>query len=103
VRERNVPTPVGEVLLRHIFVLNTLQYIKPTETPWPRTAIAVNADSLATWFEDVAWEIAKRNVALELMVDDQDYTLPLLARRRRWVVFQCQMNFLWDSWPSPLR
>jgi LysR family transcriptional regulator (chromosome initiation inhibitor) len=85
VREGNVPTPAGEVLLRHIRVLkvleaDTLQYIKPTETQRPRIAIAVNADSLATWFEEVAWEIAKRNVALELMVDDQDYTLPLLAR-----------------------
>ncbi|PYE25444.1 LysR family transcriptional regulator [Paraburkholderia silvatlantica] len=46
----------------------------------PRVTIAVNADSLATWFEAVAWEIAERNVALELIVDDQDYTLPLLAK-----------------------
>jgi len=46
----------------------------------PRVAIAVNADSLATWFEAVAWEIAEKNVALELIVDDQDYTLPLLAK-----------------------
>lgn len=84
-REGNIPTPAGEVLLRHIRLLkvleaDTLQYIKPTETQRPRIAIAVNADSLATWFEEVAWEIAKKNVALELMVDDQDYTLPLLAR-----------------------
>lgn len=85
VRDGNTPTPAGEALLRHIRMLkvleaDTLQRIKPTDTQWPRIAIAVNADSLATWFEMVAWEVAKRNVALELMVDDQDYTLPLLAR-----------------------
>lgn len=85
VREGNVPTPAGEVLLRHIRVLkvleaDTLQYIKPMGTQRPRISIAVNADSLATWFEAVAWEIAEGGVALELMVDDQDHTLPLLAR-----------------------
>lgn len=83
--EGNIPTPAGEVLLRHIRVLkvleaDTLQYIKPMGTERPRISIAVNADSLATWFEDVACEIAKSGVSLELMVDDQDHTLPLLAR-----------------------
>ncbi|AIP30716.1 lysR substrate binding domain protein [Paraburkholderia xenovorans LB400] len=58
----------------------TQQQIKPTDGMHPRVAIAVNADSLATWFEAVAWEIAERNVALELIVDDQDYTLPLLTK-----------------------
>ncbi|QNB17486.1 MULTISPECIES: HTH-type transcriptional regulator ArgP [Paraburkholderia] len=85
VRDGNVPTPAGEVLLRHIRVLKMLeaetqQQIKPTDGMHPRVAIAVNADSLATWFEAVAWEIAERNVALELIVDDQDYTLPLLTK-----------------------
>jgi LysR family transcriptional regulator, chromosome initiation inhibitor len=47
---------------------------------WPRIAIAVNADSLATWFEPVAREIAKAKVALELMVDDQDTHCSFLAR-----------------------
>ena len=84
-REGNIPTPAGEALLRHIRVLevleaDTLQNIKPTRTPRRRIAIAVNADSLATWFESSAWEIAKRNVALELIVDDQVHTLLSLAR-----------------------
>jgi LysR family transcriptional regulator (chromosome initiation inhibitor) len=85
VREGNIPTPAGKALLRHIRALevleaDTLQHIKPTGTPRPRIALAVNADSLAAWFEAAAWEIAAGNVALELIVDDQDYTLPLLAR-----------------------
>ncbi|WP_228877476.1 HTH-type transcriptional regulator ArgP [Paraburkholderia saeva] len=85
VREGNVPTPAGEALLRHILLLkvleaDTLQHIRPTQTQRPRIAIAVNADSLATWFEEIAWEISKRNVALELIVDDQDHTLPCLSR-----------------------
>lgn len=85
VRDGNIPTPAGEVLLRHIRVLkileaDTQQQIKPMDGTRPRVSIAVNADSLATWFEAVAWEIAENNVALELIVDDQDYTLPLLAK-----------------------
>jgi LysR family transcriptional regulator, chromosome initiation inhibitor len=85
VREGNTPTPAGEALLKHIRVLklmeaDTLRHIKPMDAERPRIAIAVNADSLATWFESIAWKIAAGNVALELMVDDQDHTLPLLAR-----------------------
>ncbi|MDE1008869.1 MAG: HTH-type transcriptional regulator ArgP [Paraburkholderia fungorum] len=84
-RDGNTPTPAGEVLLRHIRVLklleaDTARQIKPMDDTRPHIAIAVNADSLATWFELVAWEISERNVALELIVDDQDYTLPLLAK-----------------------
>jgi LysR family transcriptional regulator (chromosome initiation inhibitor) len=30
-------------------------------------AIAVSADSLATWFESVAWDIAKDEFVLELI------------------------------------
>lgn len=85
VRDGNVPTPAGEVLLRHIRLLKILeaetqQQIKPMDGMRPRVAIAVNADSLATWFEAVAWQIVGENVALELIVDDQDYTLPMLAK-----------------------
>lgn len=85
VRESMTPTPAGETLLRHIQALklleaDTLQRIKPDEKGRARIAVAVNADSLATWFEDVACAIAKENFALELIVDDQDYTLSVLTR-----------------------
>lgn len=48
-----------------------------------RAAVAVNADSLATWFHDVlevaaGWE----RVALELYVEDQAHTLRLLRQGR---------------------
>jgi LysR family transcriptional regulator (chromosome initiation inhibitor) len=84
-REGNVPTSAGEVLLRHIQMLrlleaDTLQQLKPTGKAQSRIAIAVNADSLATWFEPVAWAIAKQNIGLEILVEHQDFTLPLLAR-----------------------
>ncbi|CAJ5663617.1 chromosome replication initiation inhibitor protein [Burkholderia pseudomallei] len=78
-------TPAGEMLLRHVQALqlleaDTLQRIKPAEKGRARIAIAVNADSLATWFEPVACAIAKDNFSLELIVDDQDYTLSVLTR-----------------------
>jgi len=84
VRDGNVPTPAGEALLRHIQALklmegDTLKQIKPG-TGRTRIAIAVNADSLATWFEAVACAIAKESCLLELIVDDQDFTLPALTR-----------------------
>ncbi|WP_213762401.1 HTH-type transcriptional regulator ArgP [Caballeronia sp. dw_19] len=85
VRDGNVPTPAGEALLRHIQVLklmeaDTLQQIKPGFYGRTKIAVGVNADSLATWFEPVACTIAKENFALELIVDDQDFTLAVLIR-----------------------
>jgi len=85
VREGNVPTPAGEALLRHIRALklmeaDTLGQLKPGTSGRTRIAIAVNADSLATWFEPVACAIARNDCLLELIVDDQDFTLPVLTR-----------------------
>lgn len=79
------PTRAGEAILRHIVALrlleeDTLQRIKPDKFPPAVFAIAVNADSLATWFEPIARKLAKRHIALELVVDDQDHTLNALAR-----------------------
>jgi len=85
IRDGVVPTPAGEALLGHIQALNlleanTLKRIKPSENGRAKISIAVNADSLATWFEPVACAIARQNFALELLVDDQDFTLPVLIR-----------------------
>ncbi|EIF28004.1 transcriptional regulator [Burkholderia sp. Ch1-1] len=84
VRDQNTPTAAGQALLRHIRVLeileaDTLEQFKPTNAAHLPITIAVNADSLATWFEIVAFEIMEKKVALELLVGDVDYALPLLA------------------------
>ena len=85
VRDGVIPTPAGETLLLHIRTLelleaDTLKRIKPEEKRHTKIAIAVNADSLATWFESAACAVAKENFVLELIVDDQDHTLSVLTR-----------------------
>jgi len=85
VRAGVTPTPAGVMLLHHIQALklleaDTLQRIRPDASSRTKFRIAVNADSLATWFGPVACTIGKENVALELIVDDQDHTLAVLAR-----------------------
>ncbi|MDR8105034.1 HTH-type transcriptional regulator ArgP [Burkholderia cenocepacia] len=85
VRDGCAPTPAGETLLQHIQTLkmleaHTLERIKPDARGRTKVSIAVNADSLATWFGPVAFAIAKEDVALELVVDDQDHTLAVLTR-----------------------
>jgi LysR family transcriptional regulator (chromosome initiation inhibitor) len=89
VREKPIaPTPAGEILLRHVKALRmlegaALQKLLPTPGPLAPVplAIAVNADSLATWFPEVLQELLlKRRVALEIVTDDQDHTAARLAR-----------------------
>jgi len=83
-----VPTRAGEAVLKHVKQLRlleqeTVQRVSPPGSPRARVqiAIAVNADSLTTWFEPVAWQLTREaNIALEVFVDDQDHTYALLAR-----------------------
>lgn len=89
VRDRPVvPTSAGETLLRHVnsvrilegSVLKELIPSAGSHSPIP-LAIAVNADSLATWFPDVLEELLLNGlVALEVVADDQDHTLARLWR-----------------------
>jgi LysR family transcriptional regulator (chromosome initiation inhibitor) len=88
-RERPVvATHAGEVLLRHVKALrilegSALQELAPTAKPHAPVslAIAVNADSLVTWFPDVLRELLLGQlVALEVVADDQDHTAALLTR-----------------------
>jgi len=81
-------TPAGEILLRHVNALRmlegaTLRELAPASTadaPTP-VAVAVNPDSLATWFPAVLWPLLlQRNLALEVIVDDSDYTDARLTR-----------------------
>ena len=88
-REKPVtPTPAGESLLRHVKALRLLEASSLRELstaadhdgPVP-LSIAVNADSLATWFPPLLRELfARRLVALEVVTDDQDHTSSRLLR-----------------------
>lgn len=89
VREKPVvATPKGEILLRHVRALKTLEddtfgAILPNlqeRLPVP-IAIAVNADSLATWFGPLVMELlTKFKIALEIVSDDQDHTFRRLTK-----------------------
>lgn len=89
VRERPVvATATGEILLRHIRALKTLEddilsaisHKQQDKAPIP-IAIAVNADSLSTWFGPLVGELLGRyNIALEIISDDQDHTFHRLTK-----------------------
>jgi LysR family transcriptional regulator, chromosome initiation inhibitor len=89
VREKPIsPTPAGEILLRHVKALRMLEGAAMLELmPSPKPlapvplAIAVNADSLATWFPEVLRDLLlTRRIALEVVTDDQDHTSARLSR-----------------------
>jgi LysR family transcriptional regulator (chromosome initiation inhibitor) len=79
------PTAAGEVLLRlaRQQALLSAEAVRElgTEAAVAELAVAVNADSLATWFGDVVAEVAGwEAVALRLAVEDQDWSVELLRR-----------------------
>lgn len=72
-------TETGKVLLRFARQLQALRSDVARElgarvTQHERIAIAVNADSLATWVLPALDALARRGIGLELVVDDQDFT-----------------------------
>ncbi|TDV01390.1 HTH-type transcriptional regulator ArgP [Paraburkholderia caballeronis] len=89
IRDRPVlPTVTGEVLLRHVKAVRLLEQevyreIAPTgkDHERARLSVAVNADSLATWFGACSAALLQAlPVALEVLVEDQDHTWPMLLR-----------------------
>jgi len=89
VRNRPVlPTVAGEVLLRHVNAVRLLeQDVYRQFAPEggrhqrARLAVAVNADSLASWFSACTQGLLEAlPVALEVLVEDQDHTGPMLIR-----------------------
>ena len=72
-------TEPGKVLLRFARQLQAMRADVARElgvdaTPDDRLAIAVNADSLATWVPAALDPLVQRGLSLELIVDDQDFT-----------------------------
>ena len=79
------PTAAGEVLLRLARQHQLLAAEADRELGVAGTAteltLAVNADSLATWFRDVLVQVAEwEGVALRLHVEDQAFSADLLRR-----------------------
>jgi len=87
------PTRPGRLLLRHARRVGLLETElsrgltssngQPGATrgaaPWQRLALAVNADTLATWFADAVLPLLTRErLTLDLRVDDQERTHALL-------------------------
>jgi len=86
------PTAPGRLLLRHARRVGLLEAelarglglgestTRPSElAPWQTIALAVNADTLATWFTGAVLPLlASERLALDLRVDDQERTHELL-------------------------
>lgn len=78
------PTPAAHVLVRYARQLSLLEHDALVELGAPEEAVvsiplAVNADSLATWFlEPLARLVARHPVVFDLHRDDQDFTAALL-------------------------
>ena len=80
VRERPLRlTAAGTVLLRHARQMQAMhgdlaRELGALSPPAGQVAIAVNADSLATWVLPALDPLVREGVSLELIVDDQDFT-----------------------------
>lgn len=75
-------TPAGQTIIRLAQQLDALEHdtlaelgfgARPTQIP-----LAVNADSLATWFLPALAPLVHREITFELHRDDQNYTVGLL-------------------------
>lgn len=89
IRERPVlPTLAGEAMLRHVKAVRLLEQeiyrqVAPDGKQRERAmlAVAINADSLATWFGASFHALLEElPVALEVLIEDQDHTWPMLLR-----------------------
>ncbi len=78
-------TPVGQALLAHVKQLrlmeadlvNGMQVGKEPgkPAPWHSLSVAVNADSLSSWFlPGVAATLVQHRLLLDVVIDDQDHT-----------------------------
>ncbi|WCM93319.1 LysR family transcriptional regulator ArgP [Acidovorax sp. NCPPB 2350] len=80
------PTSAGQLLLKHTKQLRLLRAdlerdlheLAPSAPGGAREderiAIAINADSIATWALDALHDLARQRLPIEIIVDDQDFT-----------------------------
>ena len=76
-------TPAGQALLGHVKrvrlmeadLLDGAQVASGDPKPWQSLSVAVNADSLTSWFlPGVAAAAQKHRLLLDIVIDDQDHT-----------------------------
>jgi LysR family transcriptional regulator, chromosome initiation inhibitor len=78
-------TPAGQLLLKHTKQMRLLRAdlerdlkeLAPSGSgsrEEERVAIAINADSIATWALDALGELVREGLPLEIITDDQDFT-----------------------------
>lgn len=79
------PTPAGEQLLRRVRPMQTLEaevladFLPDADLPHRNVCVAVNDDSLETWFLPALAALHDAHgYTFDLRVDDQDHTLDLL-------------------------
>ncbi|SHM26996.1 LysR family transcriptional regulator ArgP [Roseibium suaedae] len=80
-----LPTGAGKRLQRHAEDLELLEQslkadigLEDLSGPWPTIRIAVNADSLATWFIEALAQC--EGLLFDIIIDDQDHSADLLRR-----------------------
>lgn len=84
VRGKNArPTPAGKMLMQHIQQSRLMEagFLEALsgKSDWQSLEVAVNADSLASWFlPAIGPSLERMKLLLNLQVDDQDHTLSLL-------------------------
>ena len=103
------PTPIGQQLLGHYRQVNQLerellQQVSPEGSDLPLTiSMAVNADSLATWFlPALAPLLATHPIALDLRIDDETRTLERLRQGEVFGAVSCLAKSLPGCHAEPL-
>src|SRR5450830_789025 len=88
------PTSAGRLLLKHALqtrllradLQRDLKELAPGAAgsggDVERISIAINADSIATWALGALGELARRGLGLEIITDDQDFTIEWLREGR---------------------
>ena len=97
-----IATPPGALLCRHIERVQRLETELGGQFPtlpgmlaesWPTFRVAVNDDSVGTWFIDaISGFCAEREMLLDLVIDDQEYTAQQL-RDAYDLVGECRAAF----------